>query len=272
MSTPIGNARDITLRCLDALTAADAIAAEDTRSMRKLLEIHGIPLGGRPLMAYHEHTSARDRSRIIKLVREGNSVVYASEAGTPMIADPGFRLVQEAQAEGIPVSALPGPSAVLPALALSGLPSDRFTFAGFAPTSKSARQRFLREVSDASGTLVFYESPRRVRAFLNDACTIFGNDREAAAVREITKKFEEVKRGTLATIYEAFLDAEPKGEFVILVGPAPKTTISDEELISELELALQSQTVRDAVSGVAKESGAPRSRIYKLALTLDRSP
>ncbi|MDX1786393.1 MAG: 16S rRNA (cytidine(1402)-2'-O)-methyltransferase, partial [Roseovarius sp.] len=186
VATPIGTARDITLRTLDILASADVIAAEDTRSLRKLMDIHGIALGERPLLAYHDHNGARMRPRLMEALQAGKSVVYASEAGTPMVADPGFDLARAAIAEGLPLISAPGPSAVITALTLSGLPTDRFLFAGFLPNTSSQRKTALAALADVPATLVFYESPKRVAAMLRDAAAVLGGTRRAALARELT--------------------------------------------------------------------------------------
>ena len=197
LATPIGAARDITLRALDILGAADVIAAEDTRTLRHLMEIHGVALGHRPLIAYHDHNGEVARPKLLRALAEGKSVAYASEAGTPLVADPGYQLGRAAIAAGHPVFAAPGPSAVLAALTVSGLPSDRFLFAGFPPNTASARRKWLREVAQVPATLIFYESPKRVSEMLADCVTEFGEERLAVVCRELTKRFEEVRRGPL---------------------------------------------------------------------------
>ena len=192
IATPIGTARDITLRALDLLSAADVIAAEDTRSLRKLMDIHGIPLEGRPLVAYHDHSNSSVRERLLQGIAAGKSVVYASEAGTPMVADPGYDLVRDAIDASLPLVSAPGPSAVITALTVSGLPTDRFFFVGFLPNASGKRKTALRDVATVPGTLAFYESPKRVAAMLRDAAEVLGPARRAVVCRELTK---EVRRG-----------------------------------------------------------------------------
>ena len=228
VSTPIGNLRDITLRALDTLRAADLIACEDTRVTRKLLTAHGI--SGR-LTAYHDHNAAEAGPALIARVEAGEVVALVSDAGTPLISDPGFRLVGEANRRGIPVTVLPGASAPLAALVLSGLPADRFHFAGFPPPRQAARLRFLRALADIDATLVLLESSRRLAAALADMNEIFG-PRPAAVARELTKLHEEVVRddlGSLAGKYAA--EGPPRGEIVVLVGPP-----DEEETTSESEI------------------------------------
>ena len=269
VATPIGNARDITLRALDVLSSADVLAAEDTRTLRKLMEIHGISVAGRPLIAYHDHSSPAARARLIGLISEGKSVAYASEAGTPLVADPGYQVAKEVGESGFLVTTVPGASAVLAALSLSGLPSDRFTFAGFAPNSDGARRRFLAGFVGVGGTLVFYESPRRVNRFLDAAIEVFGPDRPAALCREITKKFEETRRGTLAELSESVAATPPKGEVVILIGPGvDEPALTPEALDLALMDAMARLSIKDAAAEVASGHGLKRRDVYQRALAL----
>ncbi|QIE46429.1 16S rRNA (cytidine(1402)-2'-O)-methyltransferase [Pseudohalocynthiibacter aestuariivivens] len=268
VATPIGAARDITLRTLDILASADVIAAEDTRSLRKLMEIHGIALGDRPLLAYHDHNGARVRPRLMAEISGGKSVVYASEAGTPMVADPGFDLARAAIAEGMPLTSAPGPSAVITALTLSGLPTDRFLFAGFLPNTASQRKSALSALVDVPATLVFYESPKRIAAMLRDAATVLGGSRPAALARELTKKFEEVQRGTLDTLAEEAAAHPRKGEMVVLVDRASSQSISSSEIEEMLQDALAQMSVRDAADTVSQALGLKRRQVYQMALKL----
>ncbi|GAW33514.1 ribosomal RNA small subunit methyltransferase I [Roseovarius sp. A-2] len=268
IATPIGAARDITLRALDLLAAADVLVAEDTRSLRRLMDIHGVRLGDRPLWPYHDHNGARMRPRIMAALAAGKSVLYASEAGTPMVADPGFDLGRAAVAEGFDLISAPGPSAVITALTLSGLPTDRFLFAGFLPNTSGKRKTALGEVAEVPATLVFYESPKRVAAMLRDAAEVLGAARPAALCREITKKFEEVRRGTLAELAEACADAAPKGEIVVVVGRGDSGNISEIDLDTVLREALQAGSVRDASDQVAARLRLPRRKVYQRALVL----
>lgn len=269
VATPIGNARDITLRALDVLAGADALAAEDTRTLRKLLAIHGISLGDRPLIAYHDHSGPGTRDRIVARITDGQAVAYASEAGTPLIADPGFALARAVAAAGLGVTALPGASAVLAALSLSGLPTDRFTFAGFAPNTDGARRRFLDGLSGALGTLIFYESPRRVAKFLAAAVAVFGPDRPAALARELTKKFEEVRRGTLAELLAGLETGVMKGEVVVLIGAGPDARRATPEAIdAALSDTMARLSVKDAAAEVAAALGLKKRDLYQRALAL----
>jgi 16S rRNA (cytidine1402-2'-O)-methyltransferase len=222
VATPIGAARDITLRALDVLAAADAIAAEDTRTLRKLLGLHGVGLAGRPIWAYHDRNGTAQRPRILAALAAGQTVALVSEAGTPLISDPGYALIRAAREAGHTVHPVPGPSAVIAALSVAGLPTDRFFFAGFAPAAAAARRRFLRGLAAVPGTLVFYESPRRINALLRDLAEQFGNDHRAVLTRELTKRFEDVMPGTLAALAEATERTPPKGEIVLLVDRPPR--------------------------------------------------
>lgn len=269
VATPIGNASDITLRALDVLRRADILAAEDTRQTRKLMEIHGIPLAGRPMIPYHDRNGAEQRPRIQRWLAEGKSLAYCSDAGTPLIADPGYRLSELAIDRDHPVTAIPGASAVLTALQLSGLPSDRFLFNGFLPPKSAARRRELTELADIPSTLVFYESPRRLPETLADMAATLGSERRAAVSRELTKRFEETRRGSLGDLAEAF--AEPaRGEIVIVIAPPdPKNVSIEDAAISEaLAQALTEQSVKDAARDIATRFGLPRKEVYAKALEL----
>jgi len=270
VATPIGNARDITLRALDILGAADVLAAEDTRSLRRLMDIHGIQLRGRPLISYHDHNGEKVRPRLIEWLRQGKSLAYASEAGTPLVADPGFALGRAASDAGISVTTAPGASAALAALTVSGLPSDCFIFAGFAPIAKSAREKFLSGFADGPGTLIFYESPKRLAAFLEVAVRIFGEDRPASVCRELTKKFEEVQRGTLASLLTKYSDTPPKGEVVVCIG---KGKIEADPAIVKAALvdAMEVQKLKDAAADVANRFGVSKRDVYQLGLTIKKS-
>lgn len=271
VATPIGNARDITLRALDILAQADVLAAEDTRSLRRLMEIHGIAPGIRPILAYHDHNGDRMRPRLLDEVAAGRSVAYASEAGTPVISDPGFDLVRAAREKGLPVTTAPGAVAAAAALTLAGLPTDRFLFAGFLPSTGSARKKAMRDYTGLAATLVFYESPRRLAAMLQDAADVLGADRPAAVCREITKKFEETRRGSLAELAQFYADAPPKGEIVVLIGKGSSDSVSEIDLESEVKAALQSMSVRDVADHVSARHGVKRRMVYQLAMRLSQS-
>mgnify|MGYP000361857045 CR=1 FL=1 len=268
VATPIGNARDITLRTLDILGAADVIAAEDTRSLRRLMEIHGVALGDRPLLAYHDHNGPQMRPRLLAALEAGKSVAYASEAGTPLLADPGFVLAREAAAAGAAVTAAPGPSALLAALCVAGLPSDHMFFAGFLPNARGARRTALEGFRDIPGTLVFYESPKRVAAMLGDAAEVLGGERPAVMCRELTKKFEEVRRGTLNSLAEALKGTAVKGEVVVLVDRGRSGNVREDDLEESIRAALKDMSVRDAADAVSAAHGVPKRKVYQLALKL----
>lgn len=265
VATPIGTARDITLRALDVLASADVLAAEDTRTLRHLMEIHGIPVGDRPLIAYHDHNGAEVRPRLLALMRDGKSVAYASEAGTPLVADPGFALARDVLAEGITVTSAPGPSAVIAALSIAGLPTDRFLFAGFPPSGQGARVQSFRELAGVPATLVFYESPKRVSRTLRELCDTLGGERQAAVCRELTKRFEEVRRGSLQDLAEALADQAVKGEVVIIVD-RDRGQASAEDMEAALDQALSSMSVKDAAAAVSEALGLPRRTVYQAAL------
>lgn len=271
IATPIGTARDITLRTLDILASADVIAAEDTRSLRKLLDIHGISLADRPLVAYHDHNGDRVRPRIMQALEAGKSVVYASEAGTPMVADPGYDLARAAVAEGHKLISAPGPSAAITALTLAGLPTDHFFFAGFLPNASGRRKTALQEVAQVPGTLIFYESPKRIAAMLRDAALVLGGDRRAAVCREITKKFEEVLRGTLDELALICAERTLKGEIVVVIDRAGLPNVDEVDLDSALQDALQGLSVRDAADKVSADLRLKRRQVYQRALELDAS-
>ncbi len=266
VATPIGTARDITLRALDTLANADVLAAEDTRSLRRLMEIHGVPLNGRQIIAYHDHSGLGARSKLLSMLEEGKSVAYASEAGTPLIADPGYHLSVEAAAAGYLVTSAPGPSAIITALSLAGLPTDAFFFAGFLPNAKGARRTGLETVKAVPGTLVFYESPKRLSEMLKDAALVLGEGRQAAVCRELTKKFEEVRRGTLSELAEAYQGANVKGEIVVLIERQTAEDNDEADIEQALEKALKTMSVRDASEAVSQAFGVNKRKIYALAL------
>ncbi|GFE50602.1 ribosomal RNA small subunit methyltransferase I [Roseobacter cerasinus] len=270
VGVPIGTARDITLRALDVLASADVLAAEDTRSLRRLMDIHGVPLAGRTVVALHDHSKAGVIARLLDDVRAGKAVAYASEAGMPLIADPGFELSRALAEADLPQTCAPGPSAVLTALVLAGLPTDAFHFAGFLPNAKAARCAALEALREVPGTLVFYESPKRLAAMLKDAATVLGAERQVAVCRELTKKFEEVRRGTLATLGAAYAEHTVKGELVVLIDRNRSDFVSHDDLDSDLEQALEAMTMRDAVDMVARAHDVPRRKVYQRALELTK--
>ena len=270
VATPIGTARDITLRALDVLASADMIAAEDTRSLRRLMDIHAVPLAGRRIYSYHDHSSQKDRQKLLDAIASGKSLAYASEAGMPLIADPGYDLANAAAEAGHLVIVAPGPSAVVTALALAGLPTDAFFFAGFLPASRAARKARLAELGDVPGTLVFYESPKRVAASVADMSSVLGPERAAAMCRELTKKFEEVRRAPLGDLAINLADNPVRGEVVLLVDRGRLPLISISDLESDLSTALDTMSVKDAAGMVSQIHGVKRRVVYQMALQLAR--
>ena len=272
VATPIGAARDITLRALDILAGADVLAAEDTRTLRHLMEMHGVALNGRMVLAYHDHNGDQMRPRLIEALKAGKSVAYASEAGTPLVADPGFQLARAAIDEGLTVLAAPGPSALLCALSVSGLPTDRFFFAGFLPPKSAARKTSLRDLAQVPGSIIFYESPRRIDACLRDMIETLGPNRQAAICRELTKRFEEILRGTLADLSESLAGRDLKGEIVVVVDRADPVPASAQTVEDALREALKTQSSKDAAAQVAQAFGLTRRDLYQLALSLGQRP
>jgi len=270
VATPIGTARDITLRALDVLASVDVIAAEDTRTTKKLMDIHGVPLNGRKMIAYHDHNGDRARPGLLKLLASGKSIAYASEAGMPMVADPGYGLAKEAAEEGYQVTCAPGPSASLAALCLSGLPSDRFLFVGFAPSAKGARRTWLEGVKDVDATLVMFESPKRIHKLLEDMCDVIG-DRDIAICRELTKKFEDVVRGSVTEVQQQISDRVLKGEIVVVVDRAKAIEVDDATIDAALREALQDMRVKDAANAVAAEFKISKRDVYQMALAIGKS-
>lgn len=267
MATPIGNLGDITLRARDVLAGADLIACEDTRTTRKLLNAHGIDTH---MTSYHEHNAERVRPRIIEAIKCGKAVALVSDAGTPLVSDPGYRLVKDVVEQGLAVTALPGPSAALAALTLSGLPNDRFFFAGFLPPKSAARRRALSELAPIKASLIIFESTRRLPASLKDMAEVLGA-RQAAVARELTKLHEEVRRESLQALAEHYRAAgPPKGEAVVVIGPPAEGAddISAEELDARLREVLAETSLRDAVAAVTKETGLSRQKVYARALEL----
>jgi 16S rRNA (cytidine1402-2'-O)-methyltransferase len=230
------------------------------------MEIHGVPLDGRRVLALHDHSGTGVQDKLLAAIRDGRSVAYASEAGMPLIADPGFELSRAVSQADLMLTCAPGPSAVLTALALAGLPTDAFFFAGFLPNAKSARLTALQKLKDVQGTLVFYESPKRVGAMLRDAAKALGEERPAAVCRELTKKFEEVRRGTLGELQEYYADKSPKGEIVVLIDRGRLQSVSESDLTSDLASALETMSMRDAVDMVAQAHNLPRRQVYQAAL------
>ena len=266
IATPLGNARDITLRALDLLRDAQVLAAEDTRSLRRLMDIHGVPLEGRRIIAYHDHNGAKARPGLLKSLEEGRTVVYASEAGSPLVADPGYQLAKEAIEADLPVFSAPGPSAVIAALSVAGLPSDRFTFAGFPPNAGGARRKFFEGLSTVPGTLILYESPTRLNATLKAAAETLGAERQVAVCRELTKKFEEVIRGTLAEVITQLGERKLKGEIALCIGAGDQTA-DPADIEKALRKAMETQKLKDAAKEVAEQFGVSKRDLYQLGLS-----
>lgn len=265
VSTPIGAARDVTLRALDVLASADILAAEDTRTARKLMDIHGIALAGRRLVACHDHSGEGVVRSLVDAMEGGASVAYVSEAGTPLLSDPGFTLAREAIARGLPVTVAPGASALLAALAVAGLPADRFLFAGFLPTTAAQRRAAIQELAQVPATLVLYESPKRVHDLLTELRETLG-DRRAALCRELTKRFEEVRRGTLSELAAGTEGEEVRGEVVVVVDRGNPREAGEEEVRARLGEAMATMRMKDAATAVAGALGLPRQRVYQIAL------
>lgn len=269
VATPIGNLGDITLRAIEALREADAIACEDTRVTAKLLRRYGIE---RPLVAYHEHNARSVEPKLLRRMAEGQRVALVSDAGTPLVSDPGAGLVRAAIDAGISVTALPGPSAVLAALSVSGLPAERFLFAGFPPSRRGERRRFLAGLATVPATLILYEAPHRLGESLAEMAAVFG-DRPAAVARELTKLHEEVRRGGLAEVARAFeAGAPPRGEIVIVI--APPTSGAEAGAAADLDgvlrEAMKRLSLRDAVAEASAVTGLSRKEVYARALALQK--
>lgn len=272
VSTPIGSARDITLRALDTLAVVDLIAAEDTRTARKLMEIHGIALNGRSVLPYHDHNGDEMRPKLLAALGEGRTVAYVSDAGTPMVADPGFALARAAIEAGHPVFSVPGAAAALAALTVSGLPTDRFLFAGFAPQAAGKLRTFLTDLTDIDATLVIYEVPRRLKRFLDVCVDILGPGRNAAICRELTKKFEDIQRGSLSELAERADEMVLKGECVVVIDRPTDTLVPDDtEIARALTTLLARLSFKDAVQAVAEDLKLPRRAVYQVGLTLPKT-
>ena len=269
VATPIGNAKDITLRALDVLMQADKVYCEDTRITKKLFSLHGIQ---RKPDSYHEHSSDNVRAEILHHLENGLTVALVSDAGTPLISDPGYRLVKEARDAGQEVFSVPGASSPIAALSIAGLPSDRFLFAGFLPTKSAARQTALGELVDIPVTLVLFESPKRLTGLLKDIDAVMP-DREAAICREMTKAYEEVLVGAPAELIETLdANASARGEVVVLIHPpAARERMSEADVRESLRVALQSQPLKTAAARVAALSGWSKRDVYQLALTFSEN-
>jgi 16S rRNA (cytidine1402-2'-O)-methyltransferase len=265
VSTPIGNLGDITVRALSTLAAADLIACEDTRVTRKLLDRYAIAT---PVTPYHDHNAATARPKLLQRLAEGVAIALVSDAGTPLISDPGYKLVRAAQEAGHAVTAIPGPSSILAALTVSGLPTDQFFFAGFLPPKQTARRARIAEFARVPATLIVFETGRRLAETLADLAAALG-EREAAICRELTKLHEEVRRGPLATLAHKSAEQETRGEFVLVIAP-PVATVrpSEDDADALLRAALARTSLKDAVGEVAVATGLPRRTLYQRALVL----
>jgi 16S rRNA (cytidine1402-2'-O)-methyltransferase len=270
VATPIGNLEDITQRALRVLREVDIIACEDTRHTKKLLSHFGIQT---KTISYHEHNEQQRAAELREFLESGQNVALVSDAGTPLISDPGFRLVNAAIAQGIEIVAIPGPAAFVNALVVSGLPSDQFLFAGFLPARSSARRAKLEALREARGTLIFYEAPHRIVATLKDAAEVLGN-RAAVVARELTKLHEEVARGTLSDLAAAFSKQSARGEMVLVIGSeaAPPNETSGKaaparliERVTELEAG--GLTAKEALKKAARELGIKRAEAYRMMLS-----
>lgn len=267
VATPIGNLRDITLRALDVLAGCDLVLAEDTRVTGKLLAAFGISA---KLERHDEHAAARARPKVLQRLAEGARVALVSDAGTPLISDPGYRLVREAAEQGAAVYPIPGASALLAGLAAAGLPTDRFLFAGFPPPKSAARRSFFSEFAGIRATLVFYEGGSRLAASLADMAAVFG-PREAAVGRELTKLYETFTRGPLDVLAADPRFAAPKGEIVVLVAPGREEAATEADVDAALSEALGRLRAADAAGEVAKALGLPRRELYRRALAMKGS-
>jgi 16S rRNA (cytidine1402-2'-O)-methyltransferase len=268
VATPIGNLGDITLRALETLAGVDIIACEDTRITRRLTERYAIAALLKP---YHEHNAALARPKILEHLAKGAAIALVSDAGTPLISDPGFKLVREACAAGFPVVALPGPSSVLAALSVAGLPTNRFFFEGFLPPKQTARRARLTELSRLDATLVLFESGNRVQDTLADLAAIMGA-RDAAICREMTKLHEEISRSTLSELAQSAAQLETRGEFVLVIGPKAEDSqaMSADEVDDLLRDLMSRDSVKDAVAHAVEVSGRARREIYARALELSK--
>ncbi|MGA9794742.1 MAG: 16S rRNA (cytidine(1402)-2'-O)-methyltransferase [Rhizomicrobium sp.] len=264
-ATPIGNARDVSLRALDVLKACDLIAAEDTRVTAKLLAIHGI---SKPLTAYNDHNGPSERPKLIGKLKRGARIALVSDAGTPLVSDPGYKLVREAIVEGIAIHAVPGASSVLTALTLAGLPTDRFFFAGFLPSKSGERRNALAQFKSVGGTLIFFESAQRLAESLKDIEAVLGN-RPAVVTRELTKLHEEIRRGDLVSLAAHYEQSQtPKGEVTLVIGAPLESAPDFARADGLLQKALVFMPVRAAADLVAEALAMPRRALYERALAL----
>ena len=270
IATPIGNLRDITLRALEVLAEVDVVACEDTRMTGKLLEMQGVKAP--KLIVYNDHNADASRKGILDMLAQGKRIALVSDAGTPLISDPGYKLVRDAQDLGFNVTSLPGANALLTALQLSGQPTDKFSFLGFLPAKEKARQDVLKEWRAVPGTLVTYETGPRLIDSLRDMAQVLGGDRPAAVTRGLTMMYEEVRRDTLINLVRHYEEVgEPKGEIVVVIGPGEKAEITEDAIKARLAELLNDLSVRDAAAQVADEMGIAKKQAYEFAIILQKA-
>jgi 16S rRNA (cytidine1402-2'-O)-methyltransferase len=268
VSIPIGRARDITLNGLDVLASADVIVAEDTRMIKKLLNIYSIPLSGLKLISYHDHNAKKQIPKILDFLELGSRVAFVSDAGTPLISDPGYLLVKEIAKKGFLVTSAPGPSAVLAALTVSGLPTDKFMFCGFLPNQKTARSKYIMSCNIPATTLIFFETSNRIIACLDDMISQFGTEREIVVCRELTKKFETIYRGSVIQVREQLNKDTIKGEIVLLISPGIAEKSNIDEIERSLIKLMDSHSLKESVQIVATNFNVSKKTIYQMALKL----
>ena len=269
VATPIGTASDISLRALDLIKNANVLVAEDTRNLRILMKIHDIKLDGRAMISYHDYNGEEQRPKILDLIKNQKSVVLVSDAGTPLIADPGYQLLQEVISKGYYLSGVPGASAVLSALVVSGLPTDKFLFGGFVPNKEHAKKMFFSQYLDLETTLVVYESPSRLVRTLNLLTELYEKKRSVAVCRELTKKFEDIQRGYIEEVAAYFTSqGRVKGEIVLVIGPAKAKIVEDKEIEENLQAVFDHMTFKDAISFVSKNLKVSRKIVYTKALEI----
>lgn len=265
VATPIGNLADVSLRALEVLAAADLVACEDTRVTRTLFDRYGLT---KTVAAYHDHNAERERPRLLAMLRGGMTVALVSDAGTPLVSDPGYKLVEDAIEAGVKVIPIPGPSAILAALVAAGLPTDAFVFLGFLPPKTAGRRARLAAFAEVPATLVLYEAPHRAAETLADMAEVLGADRPGVLARELTKKFEEIRRGSLADLAAGATADPPRGEIVLLAGPPPVREAAEDDVDALLRAALETMGPGQAAAEIAKATGRPRKAVYARALAL----
>lgn len=265
VATPIGNLRDMSFRGLDTLSAASLVVCEDTRVSGKLLAYFGI---SKPLLPYNDHNAERQRGPILKKIRDGEAVAFINDAGSPLVSDPGYKLVRECIESGLSVTAIPGAASPIAALQLSGLPSDQFCFTGFLPPKSTARRKALEAWKSVDATLIAFETAPRLADALGDIRAVLG-EREVAVAREITKLHEETRRGKVSELIEFYeKNGAPKGEIVLVIGTAPPAALSEDEIKARLHKLLKTMSKAEAAASVAADTGWPRKKVYDLALEI----